>query len=151
MNRLRIVTGTYPGGDRFRLGNGYWGPRVKGGSVIAIAALLTLAACENPEIEPNMASTDSIVRGKAAAEALGCGACHALPGIEWPRGTTGPSLETFRAQAMIAGRLPNRPDTLAAFVRNAPSLAPGTAMPAIAMTDAQAADIAAYLQAGDAR
>ncbi|NML08002.1 c-type cytochrome [Sphingomonas sp. G-3-2-10] len=115
-----------------------------------MAALLLVTACEDPEIEPNMASSDSVARGRTAAQALGCGACHALPGIAWPRGRTGPSLEAFGNQAMIAGRLPNRPDTLARFVRDAPSLVPGTAMPAIAMTDAQAADLAAYLQANHA-
>jgi hypothetical protein len=37
------------------------------------------------------------------------------------------------------------PEVLVRFVRDAPSLAPDTAMPAIDMTDQQASDIAAYL------
>ena len=46
---------------------------------------------------------------------------------------------------MIAGRLPNRPDVLAAFVRNAPALVPGTAMPAMPLTEEESRDVAAYL------
>jgi cytochrome c1 len=46
---------------------------------------------------------------------------------------------------MIAGRLPNRAPALAAFVRDAPSLVPGTAMPPIPMKDSEARDIAAWL------
>jgi cytochrome c1 len=36
---------------------------------------------------------------------------------------------------------------LAAFVRDAPSLVPGTAMPAMPLTEAEARDVAAYLMA----
>jgi cytochrome c1 len=63
----------------------------------------------------------------------------------------GPSLEGFADRGLIAGRLPNRPDMLARFVRDAPSLVPGTAMPAIPMTDRDAADIAAWLGSLDGR
>mgnify|MGYP006193551739 CR=1 FL=1 len=38
-------------------------------------------------------------------------------------------------QALIAGRLPNRPELLANYVRNAPSLVPGAAMPAMPISD----------------
>lgn len=109
--------------------------------------VMALAGCESPSLAPNVASAASIARGRDAAVRHGCGACHAMPGIDWPRGTVGPDLERFADNGMIAGRLPNRPDTLARFVRDAPSLVPGTAMPAIAMSNRDAADIAAWLQA----
>ena len=82
---------------------------------------------------------------------LGCGACHILPGVDWPQGRAGPSLAGFGDRGLIAGRLPNRPDTLARFVRDAPSLVPGTAMPAMPMRDDEAADIAAWLSNLDGR
>lgn len=114
-----------------------------------MAAMLA-SGCDAVEVRPHIADDKaSVARGKLAAQSLGCGACHVLPGIGFPRGTVGPSLEDFAARAMIAGRLPNRPDVLARFVRDAPALAPGTAMPAITMTDAQASDIAAWLQSPD--
>lgn len=107
---------------------------------------MLLAACQATDIEPNQADAEAVSRGRAAAERLGCGACHALPGIVWPRGRVGPDLAGFAERALIAGRLPNRPETLAAFVRDAPALVPGTAMPGISMTEGEARDIAAWLQ-----
>lgn len=109
--------------------------------------VMGLAACDSPSLDPNAAAAQSVARGREAAIRHGCGACHAMRGVAWPRGSAGPSLEEFGRGALIAGRLPNRPDTLARFVRDAPSLSPGSAMPAIAMSDRDAADIAAWLQA----
>lgn len=87
----------------------------------------------------------SVARGLAAMERVGCGACHVIPGLRWPQGASGPSLEGFAAQGLIAGRLPNRPDMLAAFVRDAPATVPGTTMPAMPLSAQEARDVAAYL------
>jgi cytochrome c1 len=48
-------------------------------------------------------------------------------------------------RALIAGRVPNEPELLAAFVRDAPSLVPETTMPAMPVSEQQSRDIAAYL------
>lgn len=93
----------------------------------------------------------SVARGMAAIERAGCGACHVIPGIGWPQGQSGPSLEGFADQGLIAGRLPNRPDLLAAYVRDAPATLPGTSMPAMPVSDREARDIAAYLYASGER
>ena len=87
----------------------------------------------------------SAARGKAAIERVGCAACHRIPGVRWPQGTSGPSLDGFAEQGLIAGRLPNRPEVLAAFVRNAPGVLPGSTMPAMPLTEREARDVAAYL------
>ncbi|RZJ08880.1 MAG: c-type cytochrome [Rubrivivax sp.] len=106
---------------------------------------MLLAGCDGPpDRTPTLGDAD-VARGRQLAVDKGCVACHAMPGIEWPRGGLGPSLEQFGRQGLIAGRLPNQPGTLMQFVRNAPSLVPGTAMPAIPMTDQEARDVAAYL------
>ena len=89
-------------------------------------------------------------RGRLAMERVGCGACHVIPGV-WPQGEVGPRLGTFARRSLIAGRLPNRPDLLAAFVRDAPALVPGSAMPAMPLSEAEARDAAAYLYALDDR
>jgi len=112
---------------------------------IVLIVTLFLTACDKPDVERNMAETASVTRGKVAAERLGCGACHAIPGI-WPRGTTGPSLEDFAARGLIAGRLPNRVDTLSGFLLD-PS---GSGMPKVPMTRRDAADLAAFLDRPDA-
>jgi cytochrome c1 len=95
---------------------------------------------------PNEADAAAIARGEAAAVRLGCGACHVLPGIEWPRGRVGPDLAGFGRRATIAGSVPNRPATLARFVRDAPRFVPEGAMPAVPMSDREARDLAAWLQ-----
>lgn len=119
----------------------------RGGAMIAVAATV-VAGCKSPDIQPQQPeSRIAVERGQVAVSRLGCGACHRLPHIDWPAGTVGPDLNDFAARALIAGRLPNRPDVLAKFVREAPALVPGTAMPAIPMSDRDAEDIAAYLQA----
>lgn len=115
------------------------------GARIALVAGLLLSACDDVPVAPNRAEAEAAARGKKAVQRIGCGACHAIPGI-WPQGTSGPSLAGFGWRSAIAGKLPNRPDTLAAFLLD-PS---GTAMPRQPMTADEAADIAAYLHATDA-
>jgi cytochrome c2 len=80
-----------------------------------------------------------------ASGTFGCTACHIIPGIRSPRGIVGPSLEGFDQRPFIAGQLPNRPDVLAAFLQNPPSLVPATGMPNVGLNLEQARHIAAYL------
>ena len=83
--------------------------------------------------------------GRDVVQHAGCTSCHAFPDIDWPKGTLGPPLGGFADQSLIAGRLPNRPDLLAAFVRNAPALLPDTTMPAMPINERESRDVAAYL------
>lgn len=93
----------------------------------------------------------SVERGKVAMVRVGCASCHTIAGIDWPRGRTGPSLNDFTDRGLIAGRLPNRPEILAAYVRNAPALVPGSAMPAMPVSEREARDIAAFLYQSGSR
>ena len=112
---------------------------------VLAAAPLVLGACEAPlPSAPGIAGGDSAA-GKAVIAAIGCGACHAIPGIPGARGTVGPPLAGFARRAYIAGVIPNRPELLVQWVRDAPSLVPDTAMPALPLSERQALDVAAYL------
>lgn len=84
-------------------------------------------------------------------ERVGCAACHVIPGVAWPEGSAGPSLEGFGASPMIGGRFPNQPEVLTAWLIDASSLSPETAMPPMPLTDAEARDVAAYLYSLDER
>lgn len=108
-------------------------------------ATLTVGACEPPPSERWPADSAAADRGKIAIERVKCASCHTISGIDWPKGLTGPSLEKFGDRGMIAGSLPNRPDALADFIRNAPTVKPGSPMPPMPVSDAEARDIAAYL------
>lgn len=103
-----------------------------------------------PEPGQNLPQADAMA-GKRVIERVGCGACHTIPGIRWPQGRVGPALQGFEDRALIAGRLPNRPDLLAAFIRNAPALVPETGMPAMPITETEARDIASYLYQQEGR
>lgn len=84
--------------------------------------------------------------GRRVIEAFECGVCHTIPGITGAHGVVGPPLANFRRRSFIGGTLPNRPELLVLWIRNAPRFAPRTAMPAFpTMTDRQALDVAAYL------
>jgi len=106
---------------------------------------MALAACKPTPEQRQFTATADAARGKAAIERVGCGSCHTIPGVRWPQGKAGPSLEGLSDRALIAGKLPNSPDTLAAYIRNAPALVPGSGMPPMPVSQAEAGDIAAYL------
>lgn len=104
-----------------------------------------LMACADKREQPRDLTGADAGAGLAVIERVACAACHRIPGVDWPVGTVGGSLAGFGDQSMIAGRFPNQPQTLATWVRNAPSLAPETGMPAMPITPSEARDVAAYL------
>lgn len=83
--------------------------------------------------------------GQAAIRTYGCGACHVIPGIAGATGTAGPPLANFGQRAYIAGSLPNTPHNLTRWLQNPQAIEPGTAMPNLAISRAEARDMAAYL------
>ena len=107
-------------------------------SVALLACAGSLVACKQPP-EPRH------VPDAKAIERAGCGACHEIPGLDWPSGRTGPSLVGFDDIGPIAGALPNTAENLAAFVRNAPAAKPGSTMPVMPLSEDEARDVAAYL------
>ena len=113
--------------------------------------LLPTMACKPPPDQRRFTAVADSAQGKSVIERVGCGSCHRIPGIAWPQGKVGPSLDGLAERALIAGKLPNRPDLLAGYIRNAPALVPGSGMPAMPVSEAEARDIAAYLYEQGAR
>ena len=113
----------------------------------AFVAIAFAAGCKAPPQQGQKFATADASRGKELIEAVGCAACHAIDGIDWPKGRSAPELNGLAARALIAGRLPNTPESLAAFVRNAPREVPGSVMPAMPLSEAESRDVAAYLYA----
>ena len=83
---------------------------------------LMTGGCKPPPEQGREMALASPERGKAAIERVGCASCHSIAGIDWPKGKAGPPLRAMNGRSLIAGELPNRPEILAAFVRNAPAL-----------------------------
>ncbi|MBF0664744.1 MAG: c-type cytochrome [Brevundimonas sp.] len=116
-----------------------------------LAVAMLTAACGDTAAPPRTIAGADATQGLAVIQRAGCAACHVVPGVDWPRGRAGPSLKGFGASPLIAGRLPNRPDVLTAWLIDPPSLAPGTAMPPSPLTEAEARDVAAFLYTLDDR
>ncbi|WP_436070562.1 c-type cytochrome [Phenylobacterium sp. LjRoot164] len=110
-----------------------------------------LCGCADKSAPPRELAGADARRGLDLMTEVGCGACHDIPGIDWPRGALGGPLEGFARRPMIAGRFPNQPGVLIAWIRNAPVMAPDTAMPASLMSERDARDVAAYLYGLDER
>lgn len=112
---------------------------------VVVPLLLLAAACQPPPDERHSMPMADAANGKAVIARAGCGSCHTIAGVRWPQGKVGPRLDGLAGRALIAGKLPNRPDVLAEFIRNAPALVPGSGMPAMPITRSEARDIAAFL------
>ena len=122
------------------------------GTRLALATLgcLALTACDY-FLTP--ARPDKYVQGGDAARGLalmamggfGCATCHAIPGVQAPKGVVGPPLGGMARRGFIAGQLPNKPGVMIAFLQNPPALVPQTGMPDVGLTTDEARHMAAYL------
>lgn len=105
----------------------------------------SLAACApGHDHVPHVPGGDA-ERGRAALVRYECNVCHVIPGVGGPAAPVGPALDAYARQPYVAGKFPNEPETLVRWILDPPSMAPQTAMPAIAMPEGDARDIAAYL------
>lgn len=115
-------------------------------AAMPVIMLLGLAACDQVQIpaQQRVVGADQEA-GRAVIAAVACGICHVIPGIRGANGIVGPSLAGFGRRQLIGGVAPNQPAILIQWVKDAPSIAPGTGMPDLPLTEAQARDVAAYL------
>lgn len=84
-------------------------------------------------------------RGRRLLAQYQCGACHTIPGVASAGGTLAPSLQSFGKRSYIAGRVANRPDLLMCWIVQPQAVVPGTRMPSMGVSSADARDMAAYL------
>lgn len=114
--------------------------------VALLAGVAALAAACGGGIAGEPGAGDA-ERGRQLLGHYQCGACHIVPGVEAAQGTLAVTLESFGRRSYIAGRVPNRPELLQRWLIEPASLVPGTAMPAMGVSRADARDMAAYLGA----
>ncbi len=91
------------------------------------------------------AADEAVARGQRLIAQYQCGACHVIPDVPAARGRIGPTLLRWGGRSYIAGRLPNRADTLARWIADPQALVPGTPMPDMGVSEGDARAIAAYL------
>jgi cytochrome c2 len=107
--------------------------------------MMLLSGCEEEPPQHLRVAGGNPELGRLLVGSFGCNACHEIPGIGQPQGSVGPTLVGFGRRAYIAGRLPNRPATLTAWLQDPPAFEPETAMPAVGLDEAEARHIAAFL------
>lgn len=84
-------------------------------------------------------------RGRRLMADYGCGSCHVIPGVRGARGMTGPPLTRWAERHELAGALLNSPETLVDWIVDPQRIEPGTAMPTLGVTEAEAYHMAAHL------
>jgi mono/diheme cytochrome c family protein len=85
-------------------------------------------------------------RGRIAVQQYACGTCHEIPGIVGATQPVGPPLAGIGSRPYIAGILPNTRDNMIAWLQRPSAVDPRTAMPDLALSARDAADIAALLE-----
>lgn len=100
-----------------------------------LAALVATPGTRPPNVD----------RGRQVIVAAGCGACHMVPSVSGADGMTGPPLLGWSRRTVIAEEIANTPENLVHWLVNPQAVEPGTAIPNLGLTDAQARDVAAYL------
>ena len=68
-----------------------------------------------------------------------------IPGLPGPTVDMGPPLKGLAQQAYIAGHLPTSEDNMVRWIRHPDQVKPGTAMPALQVTERDARDMARWL------
>ena len=103
-------------------------------------------AAASTEATPAPAAAGNSERGRQLAAQYGCNVCHAIPGVDGPRGSLGPALAGMATRPAISmGTVPNTPEKVAAFIQDPATLNPQSSMPAMGIAPNDAQDIAAYL------
>ena len=108
----------------------------------------TLVTCGFSATERDAPVTRSadVQRGRTALSQYACSACHTIPGVTSSSPQVGPPLAGMARRGVIAGRLPNTRENMVTWLRAPQKVDPHTAMPDLRVTEADAHDIAAYLE-----
>ncbi len=86
-----------------------------------------------------------LLRGQQLMARYHCGTCHTIPGVPAASGKLAASLEQYGKRSYIAGRVANQPALLARWIMDPQAVIPGTAMPDMGVSAADARDMAYYL------
>jgi cytochrome c2 len=121
--------------------------RQAGLTLLVCAVLAGAASCRSiPDAaEAQQLTGGDPYRGRDRIRQYGCDSCHTIPGIPTADATVGPPLTQVARRVYLAGRLENTPENMMRWVQHPQAVEPGTAMPDMAVTDADGRDIVAYL------
>lgn len=113
-------------------------------SLLATALALLSAGCSSGSF--HRASAHSGERSSPdLMRQYGCPACHVIPHVPGAVGKVGPSLLALNQRSYLASTLPNSPENLERWIIHPQRFQPGTAMPEMGVSDADARAIADFL------
>jgi cytochrome c2 len=115
---------------------------MRAGCSLVLLALLT-AGCSTGARPPP--PPGDAARGRVLLQQYGCGYCHTIPGVDAAHGNVGPPLDDIGRRVYLAGSLPNTPEQMAQWIRFPQTYRPGTAMPGLNVSAADAQDMVAHL------
>jgi cytochrome c len=112
--------------------------------VAGLALAATGCSSAKSQVEPP-SQNERVHRGRALIRSYGCDTCHEVPTVTGAQGLIGPSLDHVASKYYLAGQLPNSRENLQRWIQYPHSINPQTVMPDMHVTDADAADIAVFL------
>lgn len=120
----------------------------------AAVAAAVVAGCTDRPAEPAepaapVPARQTLDRGALALREYGCGSCHHIPGIPQANGIVGPPLVDMGRRVYVGRGLPNTVQNMARWIRTPQQFAPGSAMPDMSVSDADATAIATWLSRRD--
>ena len=113
-------------------------------TIIAAVATAMLAGC-GEDAPPRAVAGGDAVLGKRLLEQYQCSSCHLIPDTAGAASHAGPPLLGFGRRSYIAGRIPNQAPELVQWLIDPPAMKPGTMMPNLGVSQADARHMAAYL------
>jgi cytochrome c2 len=106
------------------------------------------AAATPPALTPAPNTPGNPQSGQLLFTQKGCTTCHQLAAVPAKPALVGPPLTNMALRPTIAGeQIQNTPENMAKWIVNPPAMKPGTAMPALGLTEQEAQDLAAFLYA----
>ncbi len=91
------------------------------------------------------ANAARVEHGRVLLERYHCGTCHSIPSVAAARGQLAASLDGYGLRSYIVGRVRNEPAMLARWIAEPDSIVPGTLMPDMGVSPADAQAMAVYL------
>lgn len=123
--------------------------QIAGLAITAFVAVLLVSTWTVRGPRPTETGTSEVAGDPATGARLiagyGCGGCHQVPGVRGADGRVGPPLGGIAGRRYIAGNLVTTPENLARWIRLPQQVEPGTAMPNLGLSEAEARDVTAYL------
>lgn len=109
------------------------------------------AGCQPASSPPPSTNAQAVIgnalQGQRLLAQYQCGSCHSISGVLGAKGTLATPLDDFSQRSYIAGKIPNEPEALAAWIAQPHALIATTTMPDLAVSPQDARDMAAYLWA----